>query len=108
MDNKYNLNYLSADVQPMSVEKPSAYRLWKTVNEYLGSATMFFSFSEQSKYTYEDFVAYIGCEATNYFFDTKNNERTYTWIAQDDNSYSLCVWFKQKGETWNLYLIPPQ
>ena len=104
MDNKYNLNYLSADVQPMSEEKPSAYRLWKTVNEYLGSATMFFSFSEQSKYTYEDFVAYIGCEATNYFFDTKNNARTYTWIAKDDETAKFSALFTKKAEedNWTL------
>ena len=104
MDNKYNLNYESAEVQQMSDEKASAYRLWKTVNKYLEGSTMFFSFAKQAKYTYEDFVEYIGCDATNYFFDTKNNARNYTWIASDNETakFSALFTFKEVEEKWTL------
>ena len=104
MENKYNLNYESSEIQAMSAERASAYRVWKTVNEYLGGSTMFFSFCEQAKYTYEDFVSYIGCEATNYFFDAKNKARTYTWIAKDNETAKFSALFTQKPdeETWTL------
>ena len=58
--------------------------------------------------TYEQFKNKIGCEATVYYYDKIQNARVYTWLSQDDKNYSLCVWFKQQGETWNLYMIPPQ
>ena len=104
MSNKYNINYESSDIQVMSEEKASAYKLWKTVNEYLGGNTMFFSFSEQSRYTYEDFVSYIGVDASNYFFDTKNKARTYTWIAKDNETAKFSALFKLKSDEdkWTL------
>ena len=104
MSNTYNINYESSEVQPMSQEKASAYRLWKTVNKFLEGSTMFFSFSKQSAYTYEDFVLYIGCDATNYFFDTRNNARNYTWIAKDDETakFSALFTFKSEQEKWTL------
>lgn len=104
MDNKYNIDYESSEVQAMSDERASSHRLWETVNEYLESATMFFSFSKQSKYTYEDFVTYIGCDATNYFFDSKNNARTYTWIAKDNETAKFSALFTLKSDEnrWTL------
>ena len=104
MSNTYNINYESSDIQVMSEEKASAYKLWKTVNEYLGGNTMFFSFSEQSKYTYEDFVSYIGVDASNYFFDTKNNARTYTWIAKDNETAKFSALFTDNDSDgkWTL------
>ncbi len=96
MDNAYNLNFDSTEVQSMSEEKAHSLRLWKTVNEYLGGNTLFFSFSELSKYTYEDFVSYIGCDATYYCFDTVNKARTYTWVSKDNETAKFSALFTDK------------
>lgn len=96
MDSIFNLDYTSPEVQKMSEERANADRLWQTVNEFLGGNTLFFSFSEQSKYTYEDFVSYIGCDATNYCFDTRNKARTYTWVAKDNETAKFSALFTDK------------
>ena len=104
MSNTYNINYESSEIQAMSEEKASAYKLWKTVNEYLGGGTMFFSFCEQAKYTYEDIASYIGCDATNYHFDTANKARAYTWVASDNETAKFSAFFtdKEGDGKWTL------
>ena len=104
LDNTYNLDYNSSKVQPMSQKRASAYRLWETVNKYLGGNTIFFHFSEQSKYTYDDFSEYIGCDATEYFFDEKSKARVFTWIAEDNSTakFSVFLTYKADCDNWTL------
>ena len=97
----------SSEPQKLCDQMVSSEVLKKTHTEWLDGKYVFKGTAFELL-TYEHFKAQIGCDATVYYYDKIQNARVYTWIAQDDNSYSLCVWFKQKGESWNLYLIPPQ
>ena len=94
----------SSEVQQVSANKASKDQLSETVNVWLEKATMFPEGSEIAKRTYKDFVDYIGCDATEYYFDTNRNARVYSWIAEEADSSKLSVWFVEKDGTWHASL----
>jgi len=98
----YGIDLTSAEVQPMSEERATRERLEETVREWLEGATLFLDNSEMSKRTYKDFVDFIGCDATEYYFDVSRNTRVYTWRAEGADTSKLGVWFEEKNGIWSL------
>ncbi len=73
-----------------------------TVNGWLEGGTMFPTGTALSSLTYQDFVNHIGCDATEFFFDTSTNSRVYTWKAEGQDTSILSVWFAEEDGVWNL------
>ena len=102
MDSIFNLDYTSPEVQKMSEERANADRLWQTVNEFLGGSTICIFSPELFALTYADFVEFIGCHASQFFYDEKNKARTYTWIAGDNETCKFSALFVEKLDKWGL------
>jgi len=98
----FGIDFASTETQQMSDKRAAKEKLSETKSEWLKDATMFLEGSEESKRTYQDFVSYIGCDATEYKFDDSRNERYYTWIAEGEDNCKLGVWFEEKGGKWTL------
>lgn len=91
----YHLDLTSTEIQPMSDEKATSEVLSETTGVWLGGMTMF-SDTDYADYTYEDFVAHIGVDATEFYYDDTENAEVYSWIPFDgiDANSKLSVWFQ--------------
>jgi len=99
----YGIDLASTEVQQMSEKRATQDKLEEAVREWLEGATMFPDNTAMSKRTYQDFVDFIGCDATEYKFDGSYSARNYTWIAEGEDNSKLSVWFKETiGGTWCL------
>ncbi len=99
--NPYNLDYESAEIQPMSEdEKASAETLRKTAAELFEEDSIFVK-SKYADYTYEDVAEHIGVDATKFFYNEHWPAREYIWSA-DDDSGSLFLAFAESGGVWKL------
>ena len=90
----------STDVQQVSDKKALKEKLSETVTEWMGNATAFPADSEIGKSTYKDFVDHIGCDATEYYFDSGRNARVFTWKSEESDNSKLGVWFVERGGNW--------
>ncbi len=98
----YGIDLASTAVQPMSEERATVEILSETVNDWLEGGTIFPTGMELSARTYQDFVNHIGCDATEFSFDTSTNSRVYTWKAEGKDISILSVWFAEDDGVWNL------
>jgi len=98
----YGIDLTSPELQQMSEKRAAQDKLVKTVREWLEGATMFPEGTEMGSRTYKDFVDYIGCDATEYKFDSSYNARMYTWISEESDNSILSVWFKEINGVWSL------
>jgi outer membrane murein-binding lipoprotein Lpp len=94
----YGIDLASEEVQQMASERASKEQLNKTAYEWLEGNTMFYD----STLTYKDFIDFIGCDASEYYFDSSYNSRVYTWKAGDSDVSSFGIWLVQKGNAWVL------
>jgi len=97
----FGIDFTSEEVQPMGEEKADVAVLKKTAEEYLEGNTMF-SYSNDKR-TYADFVEYIGCDANEYQFSSRDNARMYTWKAADSDTAWFAAYFFEKDGAWVLY-----
>lgn len=98
----YGIDLASTEVQQMSEERATKEKLGEAVAEWLEGNTMFPEGTEMGKRTYQDFVDFIGCDATQYSFDDSHEARSYTWIAEEADNSKLTAWFTERGGSWNL------
>jgi len=96
------IDLASTETQQMSDKRATKEKLSETKSEWLKDATAFLADSEEGKRTYQDFVDYIGCDATEYVFDDTQNKRNYTWKAEGEDNCKLGVWFEERDGNWFL------
>ena len=97
---KYNLDLTSEETQPMSEERAKVEVLAETAGEWLGGNTMF-AYSNDKK-SYGEFVEHIGCEPSEYQYNTDKNQRTFIWRAEDDTTAWFCAVFEEVDGKWEL------
>ena len=90
--NPYNLDMKSTEAQPMSKKRASKDVLRETATTYFGGLN-YFEGAEQANLTYEDVVAHIGVDPSEYKYDENLQAELYTWYADGDDKASLNVWF---------------
>ena len=103
-DSGVKLDYESTEKQTITDERATNAVLADTMKTWLGGLTVFAG-SEQSSYTYEDFVKQIGCEASSYNNDDSQSARQYTWCAKESEDSQMTVWFMKDGSAWHLYML---
>lgn len=101
-ESQFDIDYESSEVQKVSEERATAAVLTETAQVWLEGLNSFAG-TDLSKYTYQDFVEHIGVEASEYYNDS--GSRVYTWIASDDESGMMAVWFSKGLTGWNLEML---
>ena len=93
INNPYNLDMESTEAQTMSNKRASEAVLQETFKEYFGGLNYFFA-TEQANFTYEDVVAHIGVDPSEYRYDAERGAQIYTWYADKSKAKVMHVWFK--------------
>lgn len=100
----YGIDLTSTQIQPMSQVKPTHAVLQDTVYGWLRGTTIYVYSEGFRQLTYGDFADHIGCDASEYFFSTRDNARVYTWIASDKPNAKFSVYFRADPEgRWTVY-----
>ncbi len=100
----YGIDLTSSAVQPMSVTKTTHEKLQETVYGWLKGTTLYIFSPELRTMVYADFANHIGCDASEYFFNEKEQARVYTWVAEDKPVAKFSVFFRQNLEgEWTVY-----
>lgn len=97
----FGINLTAEGEQAMSDERASLEKLQETVNVWLEGNTMF-KYSSDTR-TYQDFVDYIGCEASAYMYSASKNERTYIWYVEGETTKRFNATFGEENGKWVLY-----
>ena len=100
---KYGIDMEGQGEQKLSEECATAEKLRETRAKMLKNLTSFAFDPELSTKTYDDVVAYIGCDATYYKYTPNNGWRTFTWIAADAPESKLIIIFQDAGQGYVLY-----
>ena len=103
LEEKYGINYTAAGEQVMSSERASKDVLIETRDVWL-EGKMSFVLDENPK-TYEDFVEHIGCDASVYSYSAEDAERSFTWIAEGDETAKFMAVFWETPQGWVLYTM---
>ena len=94
-DNPYNLDYKSADLQPMTDERASKDALVEAGEYYMhglsGDAANF------SKTTYKDMAEHIGTDASEFQYFESWGQYRYTWYVEGSEGASLLAVFDTNG-----------
>ena len=61
--------------------------------EYFGGLNYFFA-AEQADLTFEDVIAHIGVDPSQYCYDAGRDAQIYSWYAAESKARVLHVWFK--------------
>ncbi len=77
----------------MSRDRASKETLKETFEEYFGGLNYFFA-TEQANLTYEEVVAHIGVDPSEYRYDAARQAQLYSWYAAESDACVLHVWFK--------------
>ena len=94
-DNPYNLDYKSADLQPMTDERASTEKLAEAGEHYLHGLSS--DPTNFTKTTYKDMAEYIGTDASEYqHFESWGQDR-YTWYVEGSEGASLLAVFDTNG-----------
>lgn len=101
-ESRSNIDFESSEVQKVSDDRASVKVQSETADVWLEGLTAFAG-TDLKRYTYSDFVEHIGCEASEYYNDS--GSRVYTWIASDDESSKMAVWFSKGLTGWNLEML---
>ena len=96
-DNPYNLDYELADAQEMSSDRLTKAELLAAYDYFVGMDA-----SERNNVTYEDIVAYLGCDASEFYGLTS---RSYVWYAVDDDYAQMNATFMNDGDAWSNPLM---
>ena len=94
-DNPYNLDYKSADLQPMTDERASTEKLAEAGEHYMHGLSS--DPTNFTKTTYKDMAEYIGTDASEYqHFESWGQDR-YTWYVEGSEGASLLAVFDTNG-----------
>ena len=93
IDNPYNLDMESTEVQAVSGNRAEKSVLIETFKEYFGGLNYFFA-AEQADFTLEDVIAHIGVDPSEYRYDAEREAQIYSWYAAKSKASVLHVWFK--------------
>ena len=94
-DNPYNLDYKSADLQPMTDERASQDKLAEAGEYYMHGLSN--DAANFSKITYKDMAEYIGTDASEFqHFESWGQDR-YTWYVEGSEGASLLAVFDTNG-----------
>lgn len=99
-DNPYNLDYTSAELQPMSDKRASKDTLLEAKEYYIGGLQS--APADFSKMTYKDVEEHIGVDASEFQYFDKYKQYRYTWYVEGNEGPSLLATFDANG---NLYAI---
>lgn len=92
-ENPYNIDIKSTEPQAMSKKRAGAAILAETLKDYFGGLN-FFAGSDKENLTYENVVAHIGIDPSEYRYDAERDIRIYSWYAAESEASVLNVWFK--------------
>ena len=94
-DNPYNLDYKSADLQPMTDERASADVLSEAGEYYMHGLSS--DPTNFTKTTYKDMAEHIGVDASEYqHFESWGQDR-YTWYVEGSEGASMLAVFNTDG-----------
>lgn len=103
LDAKYGIDFSAEGEQKMSDERASMEKLVEVRDVWL-EGRMTFAFDDPAK-TYEDFVEYIGCDASIYNYAADDAERQFIWIAEGDETAKFLAVFWETPAGWTLYSV---
>ena len=95
-DNPYNLDYTSADLQPMSDERASKDALLDAKEYYLTGLSS--TPEETTKETYQDMASRIGVDASEFQYFADYGQYRYTWYVEGNNGPALTAAFDTSGK----------
>lgn len=98
----FGIDLTSTEVQQMSDQRATQEKLSETLNDWcegLGRS------EKISSRTYKDFVDYIGCDATEYYYDKDMSARVYAWRAEDNDTAKFGLWVVEVGGEWKASAI---
>lgn len=99
-DNPYNLDYKSADLQPMTSERASKEALLEATEYYTnGLSTVS---EEVTKQTYADMAAHIGVDASEFQYFESWSQYRYTWYLEGSEGASLLAVFNTDGSLYSV------
>ena len=93
VDNPYNLDLESTEAQTISENRADESVLKETFTEYFGGLNYFFA-AEQADFTFEDVIAHIGVDPSQYCYDAGRDAQIYSCYAAKSKARVLHVWFK--------------
>ena len=94
----YGIDLNSEELQPMSEKRATVEKLKDTFDNYCKGLNRF---DDLKNRTYQDFVDYIGCDATQY--QLSGGRRFYIWLAEDNEFANFNVLFSDEGGSWRGY-----
>ena len=103
---KYGIDMEGEGEQKLSDERVSADKLREVRDVWL-KRQISFSLDPNPK-TYEDFVEYIGCDASYYTYNPKNGWRTFSWEAEGAPETRFVAIFQDSGNGYFLYAASGQ
>ena len=103
---KYGIDMEGEGEQKLSDERVSADKLREVRDVWL-KRQISFSLDPNPK-TYEDFVEYIGCDASYYTYNPKNGWRTFSWEADGAPETRFVAIFQDSGNGYFLYAASGQ
>lgn len=93
VEERYQLDLESTEVQPMSEEKLERDVLKERKNEFFQGVTVFMD-TEFQNMTYEDVKEGIGIDANYYYYDAEGAGQMFTWETSDNSTAKLLVMFR--------------
>lgn len=103
LETEFGISLTTEGEQVLSDQRAAKDRLIEAKDVWL-EGKMTFALAENPK-TYEDFVTYIGCDASLYNYNAEKGERSFVWIAQEDETAKLLATFWETPQGWTLYSI---
>ena len=99
-DNPYNLDYKSADLQPMTSERASKEALLEATEYYTNGLST--ASEEVTKQTYADMAAHIGVDASEFQYFESWGQYRYTWYLEGNEGASLLAVFNTDGTLYSV------
>lgn len=99
-DNPYNLDYSSADLQPMTDERASKDTLAEAGEYYMTGLRS--DAANFTKLTYKDVAEHIGVDASDFQYFESYGQYRYNWYVEGSEGPSLMAVFDTNG---NLSMV---
>ena len=94
-DNPYNLDYKSADLQPMTDQRASKDALVEAGEYYMHGLSS--DAANFTKTTYKDMAEHIGTDASEFQYFESWGQYRYTWYVEGSEGASLLAVFDTNG-----------
>ena len=94
-DNPYNLDYKSADLQPMTDQRASKDALAEAGEYYMHGLSS--DAANFTKTTYKDMAERIGVDASEFQYFESWSQYRYTWYVEGSEGASLLAVFNTDG-----------